>query len=464
MAQFLISAAHKSSGKTVVSIGLCAAFRARGAVIQPFKKGPDYIDPIWLSRAAGRSCFNLDFFTMSPAQLNATFSSHAYDSDIALIEGNKGLYDGLDLDGRNSNAALAIALAAPVVLVLDVRGMTRGIAPLLLGYQAFEPELNIAGVIFNKVGGPRHERKLRAIVEHYTDLPVIGSVPRDPRLDIGERHLGLIPANETEDADRKIADIATVISDTVDLDALKVISERAPLPSPPPAPRQHKAAPDVVIGVARDAAFGFYYPDDLAALENAGAELRFFDTLKDPELPQVDGLFIGGGFPETHMWALEANSTLRESIRRFVEADGVVYAECGGLMYLARNIQWGDDHADMVGVLPFDIEMSEQPVGRGYVELQETGALAWGKLLDGVGTRIAAHEFHYSRVSNLGDDLKFAFRVQRGYGFDGTNDGVIYRNVLASYTHLRSIPPLMWAGRFVEYVRRTTTRHLEGTL
>lgn len=459
MAQFLISAAHKSSGKTVISAGICAALHDRGAVVQPFKKGPDYIDPIWLSRAARRSCYNLDFYTMSREHLQATFAVHAGGSDIALIEGNKGLYDGLDLDGSNSNAALAVALPAPVVLVLDVRGMTRGIAPLLLGYQAFEPGLDIAGVIFNKVGGPRHEQKLRAIVEHYTDLPVIGAVPRDPRLDIGERHLGLVPANETSDADKKIAQIAGVIADTVDLATLRAIAERAEVPAVPPLPQPRKIDPDVVIGVARDAAFGFYYPDDLEALESAGAELRFFDTIHDAGIPKADGLFLGGGFPETHMDALAGNVSMRESIRGFVENGGPVYAECGGLMFLARSIRWREKRADMVGVLPFEIEMTERPVGRGYVQLQETGALPWGSLLEKGATRIAAHEFHYSRVRNITAQLDFAFRVKRGFGFDGSNDGVIYRNVLASYTHLRSIPPLNWARRFVEHVRREADRH-----
>jgi len=461
MAHFLISAAHKSSGKTVISLGLCAAMRARGEVVQPFKKGPDYIDPLWLSRAAGRDCYNLDFYTMSAQHLAATFVTHARRADIALIEGNKGLYDGLDLDGSNSNAALAIALGAPVVLVLDVRGMTRGIAPLLLGYQAFEPKLNIAGVIFNKVGGSRHEQKLRAIVGHYTDLPVLGAVPRDPRLDIGERHLGLVPANEAKDAENKIAQIGTVITDTVDLDTIRSIAKSATMPDGSELTTVQPSGSVVRIGIPRDAAFGFYYPDDLEALRNAGAELHFFNTMNDTDLPKVDALFIGGGFPETHLQALTRNAPMRGSIRNFIESDGVVYAECGGLMYLARSIQWGEQRAEMVGVLPFDIVMSDRPVGRGYVQLEETGLLPWGNLLDKPAPQIAAHEFHYSQVTNLTADIDFAYRVKRGYGFDGSHDGVLYRNVLASYTHLRSSPPLIWAQRFVEYVRQVKTGRSE---
>ena len=197
MSRLLISAAHKSSGKTTVSLGLCAALAERGLAVQPFKKGPDYIDPMWLGKAAGRPCYNLDFYCMSHAEILTTVGHYSASANIALIEGNKGLYDGLDLDGSNSNAALARLTRTPVILVLDARGMTRGIAPLILGYQAFDPEVHIAGVILNQLGGSRHEAKLRAVIEHYTDIPVIGGVHRDKSMEIAERHLGL-SRDETE--------------------------------------------------------------------------------------------------------------------------------------------------------------------------------------------------------------------------------------------------------------------------
>ena len=205
MAHVFISASHKSSGKTTIAMGLCAAFRERGLVVQPFKKGPDYIDPMWLGAGAGRVCYNLDYNTMSEAEILAAFWRRARGADLSVIEGNKGLYDGLDLEGGNSNAAVAILLGAPVVLVIDARGMTRGIAPLILGYQAFDPTVRIVGVILNKIGGSRHETKLRAIIEHYTDVRVLGAIHRDPALEITERHLGLIPNTETADAGTKVA-------------------------------------------------------------------------------------------------------------------------------------------------------------------------------------------------------------------------------------------------------------------
>jgi dethiobiotin synthetase len=211
MPHLFISAAHKSSGKTTVSIGLCAALRARGRVVQPFKKGPDYIDPLWLSQAAGRPCFNLDFYTMARAEIEQTFRERMHGAQLGLVEGNKGLYDGLDLDGSNSNAALAALLGAPVVLVLDTRGMTRGVAPLLLGYQAFDPQIRIAGVILNHVGGARHEGKLRQVIEHYTDVRVVGAVARSRELEIVERHLGLMPSNESREAAQQIERLGACI-------------------------------------------------------------------------------------------------------------------------------------------------------------------------------------------------------------------------------------------------------------
>ncbi|MDY6992259.1 MAG: cobyrinate a,c-diamide synthase, partial [Pseudomonadota bacterium] len=257
MAHLLISAAHKSSGKTTVTLGLCAALKAQGLSVQAFKKGPDYIDPLWLSQAAGRSCHNLDFYTMDAEEIVACVAEHLQTADIGLIEGNKGLYDGLDLAGSNSNAALAHLLGAPVVLVLDTQGMTRGIAPLVLGYQHFDPELQIAGVILNQVGGQRHETKLRQALERYTDIPLLGAIHRDPQLGIVERHLGLMPSNEDQQAQHKIATIGQAISQQVDLGKIVRVGQQA-ASLPQVIKPQIATAPKVTLGVIRDAAFGFY--------------------------------------------------------------------------------------------------------------------------------------------------------------------------------------------------------------
>jgi cobyrinic acid a,c-diamide synthase len=467
-----VSAAHKSSGKTTVCVGLCAALRARGEIVQPFKKGPDYIDPLWLGLAAGRPGYNLDPYLSGAEEIRAEVARRMHGASLGLVEGNKGLYDGLDLHGSNSNAALAALLGAPVVLVIDARGMTRGIAPLILGYQAFDRSIQIAGVILNQLGGARHEAKLRAVIAHYTGVPVLGAVQHDERMTIVERHLGLVPSNEAPAAQARVDEIAALIAAQVDLDRLLAVARAAPplldAPAPPggaPAPPGGAPAPPggaparpggapVRLGIARDAAFGFYYPGDLEALRAAGAELVAFDALRDQRLPQVDGLFIGGGFPETHMDTLAANRSLRADVRRAIEAGLPAYAECGGLMYLARGIEWNGRRAEMVGAVPADIVMHARPVGRGYVHLRETGRGPWAARRAGEDELIRAHEFHYSSIENLPPDTRFAYAVERGHGIDGRHDGIVHRNLLASFAHLRDVVGSPWARRFVDFVRR----------
>ena len=497
MNRMLISAAHKSSGKTTASIGLCAALSARGLSVQPYKKGPDYIDPMWLSQACGRACRNLDLYLMERDDVVSTFVRN--NSDINLVEGNKGLYDGLALDGSNSNAELAKLLDLPVVLVIDARGMTRGIAPLILGYQAFDKDIRIAGVILNNLGGSRHESKLREVIEHYTEVPVIGAIQHDERLTIVERHLGLMPSNESGEAARRIREIGAIIAGQVDLDQLLALSAKEPLTAPAKTPLSNSLpqageranvknnfqisaeisafpSPEKLkIGIARDRAFGFYYADDLDALTAAGAVLVPFDTVKDAHLPDVDALYIGGGFPEVFAAELEANATLRAEIKRAVESGMPAYAECGGLMYLARQISWQGKTHKMVGAIPGDVLVHNKPIGRGYVHLAENQEHLWPRpqtpsneksppiqLSPASGRKgerenqplIFAHEFHYSSLENLPPDTKFAYRVTRGHGIDGKHDGIVLHNLLASYTHLRTIGSCYWAARFVAFVRR----------
>ncbi len=451
MNRVLISAAHKSSGKTTVSIGLCAALHKRGHIVQPYKKGPDYIDPMWLSQASRRTCRNLDLYLMENEEVVSTFVRHS--AEINLVEGNKGLYDGLALDGSNSNAALAKLLDLPVVLVIDARGMTRGIAPLILGYQAFDKDIYIAGVILNNLGGTRHEAKLRAVIEHYTDVPVIGAIQYDAQLEIVERHLGLMPNNEAGQAASKIEEIGEAIARQVDLEKLLQISTRPPLIAPvKAAPKHSPHQKKIRVGIARDRAFGFYYADDLDALAAAGAELIPFDTLHDPHLPEVDALYIGGGFPEVAAAALEANASLRREIKQAITSGLPTYAECGGLMYLARSITWQGHRYDMVGAIQGDVLMHDKPIGRGYVHLAENLEHPWPRPLS-PADNIKAHEFHYSSLENLPADSRFAYRVTRGHGINGEFDGLIVHNLLASYAHLRTIGSCYWASRFVAFVQ-----------
>ena len=458
-----ISAAHKSSGKTILSIGLSAALAQRGMDVRPFKKGPDFIDPMWLARASGHPCYNLDFNTQSVDEIKSLFVAKSVGDGISIIEGNKGLYDGVDVKGSDANAALVRHLAAPVILVLDVHGITRGVAPLVLGYQAFDERVQIKGVILNKVGGSRMERKLRSVLEYYTDVQILGAVGRDDTLGVRERHLGLTPPDEVGEVDRIIDRLKSVVLDSIDLDAVVSIANAAPPMSNDQASVVSvRGAKPVRIGVARDAAFGFYYADDLEALVHHGAELVYFNTLSDQHLPEVDGLFIGGGFPETQMAELSANSSLRREIASAARSGMPIYAECGGLMYLTRSISWGDERFEMVGVIEADTIMHKRPQGRGLVVLEETERHPW-RLHGDVGSepkRIAAHEFHYAALVNVDTDFDYAYHVRRGIGIDSTYDGIIWKNVLASFSHLRNTSQLSWARDFVAFVHAHRQRAL----
>jgi cobyrinic acid a,c-diamide synthase len=449
MGQILISAAHKSSGKTIISSGICAALAARGLRVQPFKKGPDYIDPMWLSTAAKRDCYNLDFWTQSDAEIKALFKSKSADADFTLIEANKGLYDGLNVDGSNSNAALAKLLGSPVVLVLDCRGTIRGVAPLLLGYQQFDPQVNICGVILNFVGGARHEQKLREVIARYTNLPVLGAVQRNDEVFVEERYLGLIPSNEDTLANTRLQALAAVIEKQVDLDlllknaaAIEQDDSILPLSSQPIASRRLRVA------YARDQAFGFYYADDLEAFAALGAELVPFDSLQDERLPAADALFIGGGFPERNAQQLEHNSALRQDIKQALENGMPAYAECGGLMYLCNAIVEKGQRREMVGLIDADCMMSDKPQGRGYTCFKDSAQQLWPSIATEV---INAHEFHYSYLSGLGQDYAMSFDVTRGQGINGKQDGLRLHNTLACYVHQRHTEQNQWVSRFLDF-------------
>ena len=461
MAHLYLSATHKSSGKTTLSIGLIRELRRRGHRVQPFKKGPDYIDPLWLTESAGHSCLNLDYHTTPRHEIRTAFSRALAEDAFGFIEGNVGLFDSVDLEGANSNAELAKQLGAPVLLVVDAQGMTRGIAPLLLGYQAFDPALRIAGVILNKVGGDRHAANLCQVVEHYTDIPVVGVVPRLPELGIEERHLGLIPSNESDGVDATIERIRAVVADHVDMFFVEAIAAQALLPEADGetlGPLEAMGAtplemgPTVRIGIARDDAFGFYYPDDLVALERAGAELIPFSPVHDPELPDVDALFIGGGFPECRMQELDNNAGMRACVADFIAHGGAAYAECGGLMYLAGKLHWNGRVSRMCGVIASDVVMHERPQGRGYVRLRETQDFPWPARRP-VGDDIYAHEFHHSALVEPDARWAYAYRVLRGVGIDGKHDGIVQQNLLASYAHLRDVGGVGWTERFVSRIR-----------
>ncbi|MEE2698497.1 MAG: cobyrinate a,c-diamide synthase [Pseudomonadota bacterium] len=453
MKSVFFSALHKSSGKTMLALGLSRVLTSRKLKVQLFKKGPDYIDPMWLSLASRRPCCNLDFHTMSHKIISSTYRDTAKNADFAIIEGNKGLFDGIDLYGSDSNAALVKVLKTPVVIIVDTRGMTRGVAPVLLGYQAFDKDIKIAGVILNQVGGSRHESKLRSSIEYYTDIPVLGAIGQYKEMAISERHLGLIPVNENCNADDSITEIAKIIENNVDIDHFQRISTSLEVKSLKSKIRPIPS-PDVRIAIALDTAFGFYYPDDLKAFEKAGAKLIPFNTFTDKSLPDADGLFIGGGFPETQSSMLESNKALREDIRKRITLGMPAYAECGGLIYLAQDLTWQGITHKMAGVIPGNIVIHEKPIGRGYVHLRETENNPWKNInFRNKEKELPAHEFHYASIENLPAKTIFAYKITRGYGINGQYDGIVIKNLLANFSHQRNIGDNKWVERFTSFVR-----------
>jgi len=453
--RMIITALRGGSGKTILSLGLAAAWTEEGKRIAPFKKGPDFIDPGWLALAAGRSCHNLDPFMMEEDQILASFSRHSSGAHLALIEGNRGLFDGVDLEGCCSSAELARLLRAPTVLIVDVTMTTRTIAAVVMGCQAFDPDLDLRGVILNRVGGPRQESVVRSAVEHYCDVPVLGSVRKLHGNRFPERHMGLIPHQERDRALDAIAWARTVARESLDLDTLWEMGlDAGPLSAPtakgsngetPFSAGTDGAAPPR-IGVIRDSAFWFYYPENLDALKDEGAEIVEIDALKDPGLPELDALYIGGGFPETQAQGLADNPAFRRDLGERIEAGLPVYAECGGLMFLGRTLVVGESSFPMVGALPVDFVLEKKPQGHGYSVLE---AVEGNPYFDS-GTVLRGHEFHYSRpVIQPGKEVRTVFRVQRGRGFDGSVDGLCRKNLLGLYTHIHAIGTPVWAESFV---------------
>lgn len=448
--RFMIAAAHKSSGKTVISSGIAGALRSRGVQVATFKKGPDYIDPLWLHLASGRPCYNLDFNTMGADELRGLLAARSRGADLSLVEANKGLFDGVCPEGTDSNAELAKRLGLPVVLVVDTRGMTRGIAPLLRGYLGFDPEVRIAGVILNRVGGPRHEGKLRAAVAAYTDLPVLGAVAAAPALDISERHLGLTTPGEVADTGGLMGQTSQLVGQQIDLDRLLAIAAEAPaLDGAPAVANPPPRFAGLRIGIARDPAFAFYYADDLEAFARAGAELVPVNLLRDRVLPEIDGLLIGGGFPETHAEDLSANASMRAAVRARLAAGLPCYAECGGLMYLCRSLSWRGQTRAMAGFFEADAVMHSRPQGRGYVRFAPTPAAPWGA----TSREWRAHEFHYASIEGLRAPV-FARQITRGHGIDGQFDGLVQANTLAGFVHLRHTRATPWVSEFLGFVAR----------
>jgi len=447
--RLIVAAMRGGAGKTLISVGLCAAWKRHlGLSVVAFKKGPDYIDAGWLSAASGGSCYNLDPFLMSPEQILRSFVMRSARADVSLIEGNRGLYDGVDANGSYSTAELAKLLRCPVVLILDATKVTRTAAAMLLGCQRLDAGVNIAGVILNNVAGKRHEQVLRESIEQWCGIPVLGVVPRQTRNFFPERHLGLVPLDEAEDSPESLMVAAAKMSEYLDLEALWKLAAEAPaLGCPMPAAAPAISRCSVKIGIIRDSAFQFYYPENFEALEERGASLVRISSLENAPLPDVDALYIGGGFPETHLDRLAANEVFRDSVKSAVDAGLPVYAECGGLMFLCRGIRHREKLHPMVGVFPFEISLGPKPQGHGYTVME----CVIPNPFFPEGTTIRGHEFHYSRIAGQldPDSCRFVFKLKKGHGIVAGWDGICYKNVLAGYSHLHAAGNELWADAMV---------------
>jgi cobyrinic acid a,c-diamide synthase len=446
--RLVIAGLSGDSGKTLSSLALLAVLRRRGLTVSVFKKGPDYIDSAWLSKIAGVRCRNLDTYLVDSRRVFETFVSKAAGSGIAIIEGNRGLFDGKDARGSHSTAELAKLLCAPVVLVVDVTKTTRTIAALINGCLAFDPELKIAGVILNRVAGSRHEDIIKESIKEYCKLPVLGALPKlgDAFAPIPSRHLGLIPPSEHETAPDFCDTLADLAEKRLDIDSiLKIATDSIPLDLTS-REEKAKANPIVKIGYFHDRVFTFYYPENLEALENAGAELVVISSLGDKSLPDIDALYIGGGFPETNAELLAGNNSMLESVKTASESGLPIFAECGGLMYLCRSIQFNGHSHPMSGVFPIDLKMNAKPVGHGYVSVKVAKPSPFFPL----GTVIRGHEFHYSGPDNNDALPDCCFEMAEGYGLDGKRDGLLYKNTLAAYTHIHASGIESWASAFIK--------------
>ena len=420
--------------------------------MRAFKKGPDYIDAAWLEWASGKPARNLDTFLMGFDRAAASFSWNAIGAGLNVIEGNRGLYDGLDARGTHSTAELAKALCAPVVLVLNATKITRTAAALVLGCQQLDPGVWIAGVVLNQVAGSRHERVLRESVESASGIPVLGAVPRAPKdTFLPTRHLGLVTPQEYlrgEDPGRNLLDM---VASHFDFDRMLEVASRATPMSFGPMPGEASSdGKDLTVGYLHDSAFCFYYPENLDALRAAGARLVPVSALTGDSLPlDLDALYIGGGFPETHAAALSANCGFLASIRARADDGLPIYAECGGLMFLSRAVVWQGHSYPMAGVLPFGVEVCASPQGHGYVELLVDQPNSFFP----DGTRLHGHEFHYSRILLDGEPPPTACAVLRGAGCYRGRDAVLSGNVWASYAHLHALATPEWAAGLLHAAR-----------
>ncbi len=426
----VIAGVSTGVGKTTITLGLLEAFRRRGLRVQAFKVGPDFIDPGFHELVTGRPSYNLDGWMCGREPVLACVARHASDADVAVVEGMMGCFDGIDgVSEAGATAQVAKWLGAPVFLVLDAWASARSAGAVALGFERFDPDLRMAGVIVNRVGSEGHGRMVLEAIKSACQATPLGAIPRNDSLVLPERHLGLVTAVEGTLLPEKLRSLGNAIERSLDLDRLLALA--APVELPPPT-RSEPTARIGRIGVAHDQAFQFYYVENLEMLREAGAELVFWSPLEGRELPEVDGLYFGGGYPELHARRLAENASVREGVRQFAEAGRPIYAECGGLMYLTETLEDTDGVAHpMVGVLPTIVRMRPRRMALGYTEVTFTGSTPLGP----AGSVARGHEFHYSTLGPVPESVERVYRLERR-GAVGCAEGYLVGRTLMSYIHL----------------------------
>lgn len=453
--RIVIGGLSGDSGKTVLSCGIIACLRERGMNVSSFKKGPDYIDAAWLSLVSGKPARNLDTYLMGFPKVKNSFLKNAAKSDFSLIEGNRGLFDGVDSLGTHSTAELAKLLKAPVIIVQNLTKVTRTAAATILGCTKLDPDLNITGVILNQVAGERHLKVAKEAIEESTGIPVLGFIPKLKNdYVLPSRHLGLITPDEYDGNSDFISDLRKIVNDNVDIPRVIKIANDLPL-------LDHEnnkiinhefasAKEKVRIGYFKDQSFTFYYPENLELLREAGAELVAISAFHDSDLQNLDAVYIGGGFPETNLTRLKLNKEMMHSLKELAEDGLPIYAECGGLMYLAKEVEWKDQKHILTGILPISIKMHEKPQGHGYYRAIVDGKNPYFE----VGTQLNGHEFHYSAVYDFDENINSTLSVIRGNGCFNSRDGLSYKNVFASYLHLHALSSPEWVRGMIACAKK----------
>ena len=445
--RIILAGTGSAVGKTTIATGIMKALSEKYTV-QPFKVGPDYIDPSYHTLATNNTSRNLDSFFMTPGQIRDSYTKAMSKADIAVIEGVRGLYEGIDsINDIGSTASVAKALKAPVILIINARSLVKSAAALVLGFKQLDPEINIAGVILNKVKNKAHYLKTKKSIEEITKTEVIGGIIRDEAISIEQRHLGLVPARERENSLKFINLWSEVIKNSIDLDRLVEIAKTSPKINTDLSPIWNvKTSDPVKIAVAYDEVFNFYYKENIESLKANNAKIQYFSPLNDETLPDADALYIGGGYPELFSNELSKNTTMLESIRKFHHEERPIFAECGGLMYLMKSIH---ENAQ-VGIYPYQSVLTERVQALKYTICK----VKCDNIISKKGEVFHGHEFHYSKVNVDSLKNKMAFEVKRGKGSYNLMDGFIEGNALASYihTHVAAMPD--FAVNFTDSARR----------